>query len=140
MTLTVATEVTWFYGHWDKIEGRTRRCGGEVCALCEIGQKRTPYFYLGVVEDDGPLRVLECGRSLRSLVEYCNENGVESIGRRFRVRKKGVERNSSFEYELMGRVLIDELTLEPFVATLGLEPLLTVELGGRIGQILNPNS
>lgn len=131
----VCSEVEWFYGHWDKAAGRTRRCGGAACALCEIGQARQPFFYLGVQSGSDRLQVIEIGRSLRPLAEDLLKAGVDAIGTKVKIRKKGVERNAPFLFEVIGREPCDELTLAPFVATLGLEPLLTLEVETDLNRL-----
>lgn len=128
--VTVVSHCAYFVGHWDKINRRSRRCGGDLCQLCADGSLPVPYIYVGVETDSGERRLMEIHNRSRHVAEALEDLGTGAIGQQLCVWKDGEASNSPIGVAMSGFESAQEWDIWPVVSTIGLPPLLTHQVEG----------
>lgn len=106
--------------HWDTDIGRSRRCGGDECALCARGLPRVRRWVLLVELLEGDLRWLELRDRHYAQVERIQVEGGGACGRQLVVWRKGHARNAPVEVRVQeeSREVVYQ-DISAFVGTLG---------------------
>ncbi len=128
--VTVLSTPAYFVGHWDKINRRSRRCGGDLCVLCAEGCVKVPYIYIGVETDTGERKLMEIHNRSRHVAEALEDLGSGAIGQQLCVWKDGDASNSPIGVAMSGFESAKEWDIWPVIASVGLPPLLTVQVEG----------
>lgn len=132
--VTVVSHCAYFVGHWDKINRRSRRCGGDLCVLCQEGCVKVPYIYVGVETDTGERKLMEIHNRSRHIAENLEELGSAAIGQQLCVWKDGDASNSPIGVALSGFEDAKEWDIWPVIAQVGLPPLLSAQVEGIPNQ------
>lgn len=133
--VTVLSRPAYFVGHWDKINRRSRRCGGDLCVLCQEGCLKVPYIYIGVETDSGDRKLMEIHNRSRHVAEALEDLGGDAIGQQLCVWKDGDASNSPIGVAMSGYEPAKEWDIWPVIAQVGLPPLLSVQVEGISSEI-----
>lgn len=118
--LVVCSKPGWWVSHFDHAAGRSRRCGGETCALCHMGMPRVLRFVMLCLSDRGVECLLELRERHRDVVERIVATtdaggGVQIVG-----RKEGKASNSAVTVTVVGRVDTMLRDISRLIESLGL--------------------
>jgi hypothetical protein len=115
----IRSRVGWFAGHW--ANGRSARCAGsaESCSVCASGKPCEFFFYVFLEVESGEVLVWNIPRRLEDLAREMDGSENGGVGLLLAIRREGILRNSRIEAEIVGFEDVEELDIEPFVATLG---------------------
>ena len=122
--IVLLSEATHWVSHWDTAKGQSRRCGGELCQLCQIGSPKVLRYVLLCVDSHGRERLLELRERHADYLDQLKNNHGSLAGLRCVVSKDGAAKNSpvSFRFLTVESVIRRDITL--LVASFGLSPLL----------------
>lgn len=133
--VVVLSRPAYFVGHWDKLNRRSRRCGGDLCQLCTDGVLAVPYIYVGVETETGERKLMEIHNRSRHVAEALDDLGGDAIGQQLAVWKDGDASNSPIGLAMVGFQPAKEWDIWPVIASVGLPPILTVQVEGISNEI-----
>jgi hypothetical protein len=127
-TLVALSKVEHWFSHWDPnqgFKGKTRRCGGERCALCALGAQKQLRFVILVKPTavGSPAKLIEFREPQRNALEMLIAAGT--VGTTIKARKEGNASNSPAHLEVMKlpKAHVIETCITRLVQSLGLPPL-----------------
>lgn len=118
--LLCISEAVWWLSHWDTAAGRTRRCAGLHCALCQMGSPRQERAVVMVVTMRGERRLLELRDRHRGELERATGMYGKLAGVWLRCRKSGEARNSPVVVSSVGFERLEAHAIGRLVECLGL--------------------
>lgn len=122
--LVCLSEPTVWISHWDMVKARSRRCGGSVCQLCQMGMPKQARYILLCVDGHGKERLMELReRHADYLDRLINEHG-STVGLRLAVVRDGAAKNSPISVRFLCRESVVRRDIALLVATFGLPALL----------------
>jgi len=121
--LVVCSKVEWWVSHWDNQAGRSRRCGGVSCALCQIGSPKALRFVVMCVDARGQEVLLELRERHREIAERIDSTVANGQGVRIVARKDGGASNSPVDVRVLGPEPVYRREITLLVASFGLPAL-----------------
>lgn len=119
----ILSKIEFWRSHWDAGQRRSRKCGGEECALCRLGFELTlRYVVLGIREGHGP-ELLEFRARHYPVLKLLDESERRGVGAFIRVYKEGTATNSPVMLELSRRERdpsANEVSISRYVEAFGL--------------------
>lgn len=122
-TVVIRSPLDWWYSHFQPKIGRSRRCPGEGCKLCEEGMSVQLRFVLAVECEDGQVRLLELREKHAQIIEEINQGAHGQIGAKITVFKAWKAKNAPVLIELVGRTAVVPIELSRLIRSLGMDPL-----------------
>lgn len=111
-------------GHWDSGARRMRRCGHDLCSLCQAGWSARAFWYIGVREEGGQPMLLELREAQADLRRELSAQGWNAVGIQLAVYKDGPASNSPIRMHINGREPCEAWDVAAVVSALGLAPAL----------------
>lgn len=118
--LTIRSPLEWWYSHWDVAERRSRRCGGQGCIPCTLGQPVIIRFVLAVEDHAGVVWLMELNERALPFLDSLREAPKGQVGAVVRVLKTWKAKNAPIQLELVDRREVSPIEVSRVVSTLGL--------------------
>lgn len=130
--LLIVSEVRHWVSHWEASSGRSRRCGGEGCALCALGGQRQLRMVVLCVDGRGNDILFEFRERHRDVLQQILERHKTTVGVRISVWKDGGAKNSPVCVKLIDKEFAQEREIARLVESFGLPPVMVTVQGGQV--------
>lgn len=121
---TVLSPVTWWPSHWENSLRRSRRCGGDLCAVCHSGT-RALWRYDVLLEDEFGQRFLfELPTTWYEFIQQLADLPTGGAGAILRLRRSPGSGKASYERDWLDTIKVEPVHIDGLVACFGLPPLL----------------
>lgn len=117
----------WWASHWDSTYGRSRRCGGNICARCAQGAPIV-YRFVVLVEVDDQARLMEIPRGSRSLHEALDALPAGGAGAVLAVSREGTDARAAINVAIVSHQPVVPQEILPLVQCLGLPAELLLDV------------
>lgn len=122
--LVVLSEPTPWVSHWDTAKGRSRRCGGKNCQLCQFGMPKQIRYVLLCVDSHCQERLLELRERHADYLDRLIAEHGSTVGLRVAVLRDGTAKNSPVSFRFLARESVVSRDIKLLVERFGLPPLL----------------
>jgi hypothetical protein len=130
--LLIVSEVRHWVSHWEASSGRSRRCGGEGCALCALGGQRQLRMVVLCVDGRGNDILFEFRERHRAVLEGILERCKTTVGVRISVWKDGSAKNSPVCVKYIDQEHAQEREISRLVESFGLPPVMVTVKNGQV--------
>lgn len=130
--LLIVSEVRHWVSHWEAGTRRTRRCGGEGCALCALGGQRQLRMVVLCTDGRGNDLLFEFRERHRGVLQGILERYKTTVGVRISVWKDGKAINSPVMVKAIDQEYAQEREISRLVESLGLPPVMVTVQGGQV--------